>query len=280
MRRGDFRVGAPGLGQVGARVKLIYEDPKYLAVYHNPDLHYLHLRWREFDISLEGIQRMHKEILEYAIAHRVYYYVADTGSVESILKPEIIGWWRSVWIAEMQNAGIEIIATIEPADTMAKVSTQEWQTGKYEYTSLVNVADIAEAEGIFAEHEKRFANATFETVDEYIKTFHNRVRFKLCEMREIIQGVAPEAREKISYRIPTFDLYGNLVHFAGFENHIGFYPTSSGIARFAAELEPYEHSKGAVRFPLDAELPVDLIQEIVEFRKRENVGKHERKRGL
>ena len=92
----------------------------------------------------------------------------------------------------------------------------------------------------------------------------------LEELRAAIRAVAPEATEKISYGIPTFDLNGqHLVHFAGYAKHVGFYPTGSGIEAFKEELGAYVTSKGTVQFPLDRPLPADLVQRIVEFRVRE-----------
>lgn len=77
--------------------------------------------------------------------------------------------------------------------------------------------------------------------------------------------------EKISYEIPTFDLYGNLVHFAAFKNHIGFYPAPSGMDAFKDELSKYKGAKGSVQFPLDQPIPYDLISRIVKYRVDENV---------
>ena len=92
-------------------------------------------------------------------------------------------------------------------------------------------------------------------------------------MRATIHKVAPEATEKISYGIPTFYLNGNLVHFAAFANHIGFYPTSSGIAAFKKQLGPYKWSKGVVQFPKDKPLPLTLVTKIVKFRVKKNLNK-------
>lgn len=110
-------------------------------------------------------------------------------------------------------------------------------------------------------------------VDEYIASFPEDIRGKLDDLRSLIKEIAPQAVEKISYRIPTFYLNGNLVHFAAYQNHIGFYPTSSGIERFERELSNYKHSKGAVQFPLDEPLPAELIQKIVRFRVQENLAR-------
>jgi uncharacterized protein YdhG (YjbR/CyaY superfamily) len=108
------------------------------------------------------------------------------------------------------------------------------------------------------------------TVDEYLAEMPPATREKLESIRQTIHDAAPEATEKIAYGIPTFVLHGNLVHFAGYEHHIGFYPGSSGVGRFSDELEAYETSKGTIRFPLEAPVPLDLVRRIVEFRVCEN----------
>jgi uncharacterized protein YdhG (YjbR/CyaY superfamily) len=108
-------------------------------------------------------------------------------------------------------------------------------------------------------------------VDEYLATMPAATRAKLERIRRTIREAAPEATEKIAYGIPTFVFHGNLVHFAGYEHHVGFYPGASGVRQFADELEGYETSKGTIRFPLDAEPPLDLVRRIVEFRVRENM---------
>jgi uncharacterized protein YdhG (YjbR/CyaY superfamily) len=116
------------------------------------------------------------------------------------------------------------------------------------------------------------------TVDEYIAQFPAEIQAKLREIRAVIHAAAPEATEKISYAMPTFYLQGNLVHFAAFKHHIGFYPVPSGIEAFEAELSPYKRSKGAVQFPLDQPLPHDLIARIVDFRAAENQQKAKAKK--
>lgn len=108
------------------------------------------------------------------------------------------------------------------------------------------------------------------TVDEYIDTFPEPVRGKLVELRETIRAAAPAATEKISYGIPTFFLGGNLVHFAAFRKHVGFYPAPSAIAAFEAELAPYKRAKGSVQFPIDRPLPLDLVRRMVAFRVAES----------
>ena len=111
------------------------------------------------------------------------------------------------------------------------------------------------------------------SIDEYIAQFPAEIQQKLQEIRAVIHAAAPEATEKISYQMPTFYLRGNLVHFAAFKNHIGFYPVPSGIAAFEEELAPYKRSKGAVQFPLDQPIPFELIGRIVQFRVAENMSK-------
>ena len=110
-----------------------------------------------------------------------------------------------------------------------------------------------------------------ETVDEYISAFPASVQDALQQLRRTIRNAAPEAEETISYQIPTFKLNGNLVHFAAFKRHIGFYPTPSAIEAFKEELSPYEVAKGSVRFPLDQPVPFDLVTRITEYRVRENL---------
>ena len=113
----------------------------------------------------------------------------------------------------------------------------------------------------------------FKTIDEYIRTFPEDVQNILKKMRTTIREAAPEAKEAISYQIPTFQLNGNLVHFAAFKNHIGFYPTSSGIEAFNDELSPYKRAKGSVQFPIDKPVPYHLVKKIVQFRVQENLRK-------
>jgi uncharacterized protein YdhG (YjbR/CyaY superfamily) len=115
--------------------------------------------------------------------------------------------------------------------------------------------------------------AALRSIDEYIAMFPEDIRVKLESLRATIRACAPEAQEKISYQMPTFYLNGNLVHFAALKNHIGFYPTSSGIAAFQDELSEFEGTKGAVRFPIDRPLPMDLIGRIVKFRVTENLAR-------
>ncbi|MEJ2011728.1 MAG: DUF1801 domain-containing protein [Anaerolineales bacterium] len=115
----------------------------------------------------------------------------------------------------------------------------------------------------------------YTNVDEYIALFPPEVQLKLNRLRSLIKELIPEAREVLSYRIPTYDLNGHVVHFAAYAHHIGFYPTPSGITQFKTELSPYKTSKGAVQFPLDEDLPLDLIRRIVAFRAQENRSKRQ-----
>lgn len=112
--------------------------------------------------------------------------------------------------------------------------------------------------------------STATSIDAYIAGFPPATRRVLEELRALIRASAPDATEKMSYAIPTFDLNGNLVHFAGYAGHIGFYPGPSGIKAFRDELGPYKSAKGSVQFPLGQPLPTDLIRRIVEFRVGEN----------
>jgi len=110
-------------------------------------------------------------------------------------------------------------------------------------------------------------------IDEYISGFPEEIQVILKNIRDVIRQEAPEAEERISYNMPTFYYHGNLVHFAVFKKHIGFYPTPGGIQAFAQELLPYKTSKGAIRFPLDQPIPYPLIRKIVAFRVKENLKK-------
>ncbi|WP_195575425.1 iron chaperone [Paenibacillus sp. 1001270B_150601_E10] len=117
------------------------------------------------------------------------------------------------------------------------------------------------------------SNSAYESIDGYITTFSPKVQEILLTLRKVIKEEAPEAKEKISYQMPTFELHGNLVHFAAFKKHIGFYPTPSGIEAFQEELKGYKQSKGAVQFPIDQPLPYDAIRKIVQYRVASNMEK-------
>ena len=103
-------------------------------------------------------------------------------------------------------------------------------------------------------------------IDDYISAFPAETQKALRQIRNAIKKAAPGAEEAIRYGVPTFVLNGNLVHFAGFKQHVGFYPTPSAIARFKAELSTYKSAKGSVQFPLDEPMPVALVTRIVKFR--------------
>jgi uncharacterized protein YdhG (YjbR/CyaY superfamily) len=109
-------------------------------------------------------------------------------------------------------------------------------------------------------------NQSPESIDTYIAQFPTEVQTLLQQMRQTIQKAAPSATEAISYQIPTFRMNGNLVHFAGFKKHIGFYPGAAGMAAFQGELAGYKSAKGSVQFPLDEALPQALVTKIVKFR--------------
>lgn len=120
----------------------------------------------------------------------------------------------------------------------------------------------------------------FTSIDEYIATFPEDTQKILQEIRATIREAAPDAQEKIGYQMPTFTLNGNnLVHFAAFKKHMGFYPTPSGTQEFQDELSIYKTAKGSVQFPLDKPMPLDLIRRMVMFRVAENQQKVEIKSG-
>ena len=114
------------------------------------------------------------------------------------------------------------------------------------------------------------AENTYTTIDEYIALFPSDVQHKLQAMRRAIREAAPEAAEKISYQMPTFHQQGNVVHFAAFKNHIGFFPGASGVEAFADRLTAYKTSKGTIQFPFSEPLPLELVKEITRWRVEEN----------
>lgn len=121
--------------------------------------------------------------------------------------------------------------------------------------------------------EKKLSAKPVNNIDEYIAGFPEEVQKILHQVRLTIKNAAPDAEEKISYAIPTFSLNGNLVHFAAFKNHIGFYPAPSGTKAFEKELSIYKSGKGSVQFPIDEAMPLDLITQIVKLRVKENLEK-------
>lgn len=112
-----------------------------------------------------------------------------------------------------------------------------------------------------------------KTIDEYLASYPQRTQEILQELREFIHKLAPEATEAMGYGIPTFKLNGNLVHFAAYEHHIGFYPGSKAMQVFKQEMKQYKTSKGTVQFPIETPLPFDLIKKIVDYRIAGNLGK-------
>ena len=106
-------------------------------------------------------------------------------------------------------------------------------------------------------------------MDEYIAGFPTDVQRILQEIRSVIRELAPNAEEALKYGIPTFVLHGNLVHFAAFKQHVGFYPTPSGVEKFKDELSSYRHAKGSIQFPLDEPVPFASIRKIVKYRVKE-----------
>lgn len=111
------------------------------------------------------------------------------------------------------------------------------------------------------------------TVDSYIASFPAEIQALLQQVRKTIQQAAPDATEAIKYAIPTFILNGNLVHYAAFKHHIGFYPAPTGIKAFEQELSPYKQGKGSIQFPFDQPLPLELITKIVAYRIKQNAEK-------
>ena len=118
----------------------------------------------------------------------------------------------------------------------------------------------------------------FKNIDEYISVFSRDIQITLQQIRETIHKAAPKAAEVISYNMPAFKQNGVLVYFAAFKNHIGFFPTSSGIKKFSKELSSYETSKGTIRFPLDKKIPLSLIRKIARYRLNEDLEKQRKKR--
>lgn len=121
-------------------------------------------------------------------------------------------------------------------------------------------------------------NSPIKNIDEYIDLFPKSTQKLLLQIRKTIRKAAPMAKESIKYAMPTFEYCGNLVHFAAYKNHIGFYPAPSGLQAFQKEINTYSNSKGAVQFPLHKPLPLDLITKIVIFRVKENQAKADLKK--
>jgi len=121
---------------------------------------------------------------------------------------------------------------------------------------------------------------TSKEIDHYISEFPETIQLLLTQLRNAIKEIIPEAEEVIRYGIPTFKLHGNVVHFAAYSNHIGFYPSPSGIDAFRKELSLYKSAKGSVQFPIEQPLPLTLIKAIVTFRVKENTEKAIAKKSL
>lgn len=119
-------------------------------------------------------------------------------------------------------------------------------------------------------NERLIGVAMSNQIDDYIAQFPQDVQEKLSSIRKTIFKVVPEIEETITYQMPTYKLNGNLLHFAAYKKHIGFYPTPSAIEKFEDELREYKRAKGSIQFPLDRPLPMDLIERIVRFRVSEN----------
>ncbi len=113
----------------------------------------------------------------------------------------------------------------------------------------------------------------YKNIDEYIHNFPPEVQSILQQVRAVIQKIAPQASEAIAYGIPTFKLNGNLVHFAGYEHHIGFYPGAEAIEEFAQDLKKYKTSKGTIQFSLTGDIPYDLLEKITIYRVQKNLSK-------
>jgi uncharacterized protein YdhG (YjbR/CyaY superfamily) len=109
-----------------------------------------------------------------------------------------------------------------------------------------------------------------KNIDEYIKMWPPEIQKRLSKIRKTIKEIVPAAEERISYQMPMMYLDGVLVYFAAFKNHIGFFPTSSGVSKFKSELGEYETTKGTIHLPYDKSIPFDLIRRIVLFRAEEN----------
>ncbi len=116
------------------------------------------------------------------------------------------------------------------------------------------------------------------SIDEYIAAWPAEIQEKLKTLRAAIHAAAPDASEKISYQMPTFYLFGNLVHFAAFKDHLSFFPTGSGVEHFLPELNHFKTSKGTIQLPFNEPLPLDLINRITKFRVEENLSRAKAKK--
>ncbi|GHV00412.1 hypothetical protein FACS189483_10470 [Spirochaetia bacterium] len=116
------------------------------------------------------------------------------------------------------------------------------------------------------------------TIDEYIASFEPEIQRTLIEIRNFIKNEVPDATEKMSYGMPTFYQNGNLVHFAAFKDHYGFFPSPSGIDAFEEELAPYRSGKGTLRFSMDKPIPWEIVKKVLQFRVQENANKAKNKK--
>ena len=123
-----------------------------------------------------------------------------------------------------------------------------------------------------------FKTISNDPVSDYINKFPDSTAHLLRKLRATIQAAAPEAEEYMGYGMPAYKQNGPLVYFAGYAQHIGFYPTGEGIEYFKKALSSYKTSKGAVQIPLHQELPNDLIRTIVQHRVQMNNNKKRPKR--
>lgn len=165
-------------------------------------------------------------------------------------------------IAAALYAATAVRDAADPADAdTATDREREWQ-----YHHLI---ELREDQHTFRESPMDPRRKKIETIEEYIQTFRPDIREILQNIRATIRDVAPEAEEAIRYGIPTFRLHRNLVHFAAYRDHIGFYPGPSAIDSFREELSPYDLSKGTIRFPIDKPVPLDLVRRIVQYRVKE-----------
>jgi uncharacterized protein YdhG (YjbR/CyaY superfamily) len=126
--------------------------------------------------------------------------------------------------------------------------------------------------------ERNVAMKNFSTVDEYVSALRGDARERLESLRKVIRQAAPQAEEVIHYNMPAFESNGMLVWYAAFRRHVGFYPRASAIAAFKRELASYKTSKGAIQFPIEKDIPSDLVRKIVRFRLQENEQKTRRKK--
>jgi hypothetical protein len=126
-------------------MKTIYQNPNILNVYYNGENNYIILKWDSFNITLKEIQKMHRIILTYAIENDCHVYVAETSYTTSKLSDDIINWWKTEWIQEMQKNGIRLIVTVYPRNILAQISTTEWQNGNYGSIKMMNVFNLKQA---------------------------------------------------------------------------------------------------------------------------------------